>query len=162
MPYPRSRAAALVSVSLVLAMALRILPLPEPWFLLNPDWIALVLIYWTLAVPERVGVGTAWLTGLFTDVLTGRLLGQHALAYSVVAYLGLRWYRRLRLYPLPQQCLWILLLLLTSQLLVLWTQNVNDAVTPRGAYWLPSFSGALLWPLVLMVLRRLRRAYHIS
>lgn len=162
MPHSRPRTAVLVSVSLVLAMALRILPLPEPWLLLNPDWIALVLIYWTLALPDRVGVATAWLTGLFTDVLTGRLLGQHALAYSVIAYLGLRWYRRLRLYPLPQQCLWILLLLLTSQLLVLWTQNANTASTLRGAYWLPSFSGGLLWPLVLMVLRWLRRTYHVS
>lgn len=162
MPDNRSRTIALVAFSLVLAMTLRILPLPQPWFTLNPDWIALVLIYWTLAVPDRVGVGTAWLMGLFADVLTGRLLGQHALAYSVIAYLCLRGYRRLRLYPLPQQCLWVLLLLLASQLLVLWTQNTRDIDGLLGAYWLPSFSGALFWPLVLILLRRLRRAYHIS
>jgi rod shape-determining protein MreD len=162
MPHSKSRTAALVAVSLVLAMGLCILPLAEPWSLLNPDWMALVLIYWTLAVPDRVGVGTAWLTGLFADVLTGRLLGQHALAYAVIAYLSLRWYRRLRLFPVPQQCLWVLLLLLTSQLLVLWTQNVHAADRLLGAYWLPSLSGALLWPLVLMLLRRLRRAYNIA
>jgi rod shape-determining protein MreD len=162
MPKDKPGTAALVAVSLVLAMALRILPLQGHWFLLNPDWVALVLIYWTLAVPDRVGVGTAWLTGLFADVLTGRMLGQHALAYSVIAYLSLRWYRRLRLFPLPQQCVWVLLLLLMEQLLVLWTQNASDAEQMQGGYWLPSFSGALLWPVVLVLLRRLRRAYGVT
>jgi rod shape-determining protein MreD len=161
MPGHKKRVIAVVAISLVLAMALRILPLPSPWAMWNPDWIALFLIYWTLAIPERVGVGTAWLTGLFTDVLTGRMLGQHALAYSVIAYLILRWYRRLRLYPLPQQSLWVLLLLFISQLLVLWTQNVKDADAMGWTYWLPSLSGALAWPPVLVVLRRLRRSHHI-
>jgi rod shape-determining protein MreD len=161
MPHTRLLTVAVVAASLVLALALRILPLPHSWATLNPDWAVLFLIYWTLAIPDRVGVGTAWLTGLFADVLTGRMLGQHALAYSVVAYLNLRGYRRLRLYPLPQQSLWILIFLLTSQLLVLWTQNVKEADTMTWDYWLPSFSGALAWSPVLVILRRLRRAYRI-
>ncbi len=161
MPNPRFRAYAAVASSLVVAMALRILPLPHDWFILNPDWIALFLIYWTMALPDRVGVGTAWLTGLFADVLTGRMLGQHAVAYSVIAYLSLRWYRRLRLYPLPQQSLWVLMFLLAGQVLVYWTQNVKNADTTTLAYWLPPLAGALLWPLVRVVLRRLRRHYKI-
>jgi rod shape-determining protein MreD len=142
-------------------MALRILPLPHDWFVLNPDWIALCLIYWTMALPERVGVGTAWLTGLFADALTGRMLGQHAVAYSVIAYLSLRWYRRLRLYPLPQQSLWVLMFLLISQVLVYWTQNVKNADTLAQAYWLPPLAGALVWPLVRVALRWLRRRYRV-
>lgn len=156
------RTAAVIALTLLAAMALRILPLPNPWFQLNPDWIALFLIYWTLALPERVGVGTAWLTGLFADVLTGRLLGQHALAYAVIAYLALRWYRRLRLYPLFQQTLWILVFLLTGQLLVFWTQGSRDTDTEAWVYWLPALSGGLAWPLVLAGLRRIRRAYKID
>jgi rod shape-determining protein MreD len=161
MPHIRVRASAVVAGSLVVAMALRILPLPHEWFILNPDWIALFLIYWILAIPERVGVGTAWLTGLFTDVLTGRMLGQHAVAYSVIAYLSLRGYRRLRLYPLPQQCLWVLMFLLIGQVLVLWTQHVKNTDTLAWAYWLPPLSGALVWPLVRAILRWLRRHYRI-
>ena len=153
---------AVVGASLGLAMGLRILPLPMPWSLLNPDWIALFLIYWTLALPERVGLGTAWLAGLFTDVLTGRMLGQHALAYSVIAYFGLRDYRRIRLYPLPQQALWVWMFLAIGQVLVFWTQNVKGLDTQSWVYWLPIFSGALAWPLVLMMLRRLRRAAKLS
>lgn len=155
------RTVAVVALSLAVAMALRILPLPAPWFVLNPDWIALFLIYWTLALPERVGVGTAWLTGLFADALTGRLLGQHALAYAVIAYFILRWYRRLRLYPVVQQAVWVLGFLLVSQLLVFWTQRARESDAGAWVYWLPAFSGALAWPLVLAVLRRIRRAYKI-
>jgi len=155
------RAYSAVAASLVVAMALRILPLPHEGFILNPDWIALVLIYWTMALPERVGVATAWLTGLFADVLTGRMLGQHAVAYSVIAYLSLRWYRRLRLYPLPQQSLWVLMFLLISQVLVYWTQNIKNADTLTLAYWLPPLAGALAWPVVRVLLRRVRRYYKI-
>jgi rod shape-determining protein MreD len=142
-------------------MALRILPLPHHWFVYNPDWVALVLIYWTLAIPDRVGIGAAWLTGLFADVLTGRMLGQHALAYSVMAYFSLRLYRRLRLYPLPQQSLWVLLFLLMGQLLILWTQNIKTTNAITWTYWLPSLVGGFMWPLVLVTLRRLRRRYNI-
>lgn len=157
-----ARTAAVVGLSLVIAMGLRILPLPAPWFVLNPDWVALFLIYWTLALPERVGMGTAWLTGLFADVLTGRLLGQHGLAYAIIAYLILRSYRRFRLFPMPQQSLWVLAFLLGSQLLVFWTEGTRGPAVQAWIYWLPAFSGALAWPLVLLVLRRIRRAYRIA
>lgn len=161
MPNARFRAYAVVAASLVAAMALRILPLPHQWFILNPDWIALFLIYWTLALPTRVGVGTAWLTGLFADALTGRTLGQHAVAYSVVAYLSLRGYQRMRLYPLPQQSLWVLMFLCVSQVLVFWTQNVKNPETLTLEYWLTPLTGAVAWPLVLVGLRWVRRYYKI-
>jgi len=81
---------ASVMFSFILAMMLRILPLPMDWFAWNPDWLALLLIYWTLLAPDRVGIVTAWLVGFFADVLTGRLFGQHALAYAVMAYSNLQ------------------------------------------------------------------------
>lgn len=162
MPNTRVRTYLVMVGSLVVAMALRILPLPHDGFVLNPDWIALCLIYWTMALPERVGVGTGWLVGLFADVLTGRALGQHAVAYSVVVYLSLRWYRRLRLYPLPQQALWVLMFLFVSQLLVFWTQNAKHPEALTLEYWLPPATGAVVWPLVFVLLRHIRRYYKIS
>lgn len=140
----------------MLAMAFRIIPVSHYWSVLNPDWIAMVLIYWIMSHPDRVGVGSAWVTGLFADVLTGRLLGQHALAYSVIAYLTLRWHKRLRFYSLPQQCLWILILLLIGQLLVLWTQNSKGVESMQWSYWLPSLSGALIWPLLIVIAQAFR------
>jgi len=161
MPQNRSVARWVIFSSLALAMILCIIPLPHAVFLYNPDWVLLFLIYWTMAVPERVGVGYAWCMGLFVDVLTARMLGQHALAYAVVAYLAVKWHRPLRLYPLYQQILSVLLLSLLSQLLVFWTQNIKAASTIGLGYWMPSLVGAVLWPIILLCLRYVRRRYHI-
>jgi rod shape-determining protein MreD len=133
-------------------MALRILPLPPGWLVLNPDWMALLILYWTLVSPERVGVLAAWFLGLSADALTGRLLGQHALAYAVQAYLNLRVREHLLVFPVPLQCLWILLILLLGQSLLLWTERVELAESMRLTYWLPALTGALAWPLVLWVM----------
>lgn len=161
MPQSRSVAALVVWTSLVVAMALRVLPLPTEWFFYNPDWVLLFLIYWAMAIPERVGVGCAWSAGLFADALTGRMLGQHALAYAVAIYLCLKLHRQLRLYPVYQQTFSVLLLLLLAQLLVFWTQNITAASSVGIAYWQPSLTGALVWPAILPSLRYIRRRYHI-
>jgi len=161
MPQNKPIAVVVILASLVLAMILRIVPLPQSWFFYNPDWVLLFLIYWAMAIPERVGVGYAWCAGLFSDVLTGRMLGQHALAYAVVAYICVKSHRRLRLYPIYQQMFSILMMLLLDQLLIFWTQNTQAASAIGMGYWLPACVGTLVWPGILLGLRRLRRHYHI-
>ena len=156
------RVFGVVSISLMVAMGLRIIPLPKAFFVWNPDWVALALLYWTMAIPDRVGLATVWIVGLLTDVLTGRIMGQHALAYSVSAYFGLKLYQRLRLYPLPQQSLWIMAFLSINQLLILWTQNLSYVQTISWTYWLPAVTGAIAWPFVLIALRKIRRRYGIA
>ena len=88
-----------ILLTLILAMCLRIAPLPGVIAVFNPDWVLLTLIYWSLAAPERVGIFHAWTLGLLADVLTGRLLGQYALAYSLVIYICLKLHKRLRQFP---------------------------------------------------------------
>jgi rod shape-determining protein MreD len=141
-----------VILSLMLAMILRIIPLKPDWAFFNPDWVALVLLVWILSIPERVGVLRAWGIGLIVDALTGRLLGQHALAYGVMAYLGLQGKASLTVLRKPVQALWILGLLLLGQLLILWTEQQEIPPAMALRYWLPSFTGALLWPLIRFVL----------
>ncbi len=155
-PGKHTRVLVGIILSLMLAMVLRILPLPRFWFELSPDWMALLVLYWTLLAPERFGLLTAWLVGLLADTLTGRLLGQQALAYAVMAYLNLRARPRLLGLPLPLQCLWVLVLSLLGQMLILWTQRVELAEGATLIFWLPAFSGALAWPLVLWLMRGLR------
>ena len=151
-----------VLASLLVGMVLLIIPLPRELFVYNPDWVLLFLIYWSLAIPERVGLGYAWCLGLLVDALTGRMLGQHALAYSVVVYVSVKLHGRLRSYPLFQQGLIVFLLLLVNQLLVFLTQNGKAAGTIGMAYWLPSVVGALVWPVVFLTLRRVRRRYPVA
>jgi rod shape-determining protein MreD len=138
------------------AMASRILPLPPLLAAANPDWVLLVLIFWLLAYPDRIGLGFPWLVGLLTDVLTGRSLGQHALAYCLVAFYCIRFHNRLRFYSLVQQSVCIGLFLLLSQLIVAWTiEQQSHSMTIRS-YGPPVLAGAVAWPLLLRLFHRWR------
>lgn len=147
--------------TLALAMALRIAPLPNYVDLLNPDWVLLTLIYWSLAVPERVGIFHAWTFGLLTDVLTGKLLGQYALAYSLVIFICLRLHKRLRQFPIIQQALFIFFCLLLSQLLLFFIKNTQHPAQLKATFWLPVFTGTLCWPMVYTALRFVRLTKRI-
>ena len=147
-----------IILTLLLAMSLRIAPWPHPLADINPDWVLLSLIYWSLAIPERVGIFHAWTFGLLTDVLTGRLFGQYALAYSLVIYLCLKLHKRLRQYPIIQQGLFIFFCLLLSQLLLFLIKNFQHPAQLQATFWLPVFSGTLFWPMVYTSLRFVRLA----
>ncbi|MBZ0070269.1 MAG: rod shape-determining protein MreD [Thiohalobacteraceae bacterium] len=157
----RHHGGAIIIFTFVVALILTVVPLPNELRMLRPDWVLLVLIYWCMALPQRVGVGIGWLLGLFTDALTGTLLGQHALAYSLVAFLTLKLHQRLRLYPLWQQALSMLVLLALGQLLILWVNGIVGRPIHSWLYWMPSLIGALLWPVVFLLLRGLRRTFRV-
>jgi rod shape-determining protein MreD len=151
-----------VILTIVLAMALRIVSWPGEIAMFNPDWVLLVLIYWSLAVPERVGIFHAWTFGLLTDVLTGRLFGQYALAYSLVIYICLKLHRRLRQFPVIQQALFIFFCLLLSQLLLFLVKNLQHPAQLKATFWLPVLTGTLCWPLVFTALRFVRLARRLK
>jgi rod shape-determining protein MreD len=92
-----------ILLTFMVAYVLAILPLP-PWLQWGrPEWVALTLIYWSIALPERVGIATGLVLGVGLDVLEGAVLGQNALALMVVVALSLVLYQRLRVYSLGQQ-----------------------------------------------------------
>lgn len=142
-------------LSIIAAMLFRIAPWPAAFIPYNPDWILIVLLYWSLALPERFGVLNAWLVGLLTDVLTGRLLGQHALAYAITSYLGLKLHRRLLQFPLLQQGLFIFVNLIISQMVVFWTDKLPTPAINQSAFWLPIVTGTACWPFIYILLRRI-------
>ncbi len=145
----------------ILALMLTMLPLPEWAELFRPEWVAMVLIYWCMALPERIGVGIGWTLGLLLDVVKGTLLGQNALALALVAYLTLRLHQRVRVFPLWQQALFVLILVALDQMLVLWVKGVIGQPPGSWLYWLPSFTSTLLWPWVFLILRDLRRQFQV-
>lgn len=151
-----------ILVSLIVAFMLTLLPLPEWAELYRPEWVAMVLIYWAMAIPDRVGVGVAWVTGLFLDVARGALLGQYALALAVVAYLTQRLYRRIRVYPLWQQALVVLILVALEQMLVLWVKGIVGQAPQTWGYWWPSLVSMALWPWLFLVLRDVRRRFRVA
>ncbi|NIR58202.1 MAG: rod shape-determining protein MreD [Gammaproteobacteria bacterium] len=158
----RQRTASVVALSVVIALVLAIMPMPEWAGRFRPDWVALALVYWCMALPNRVGVGIGWGTGLLTDVATGALLGQHALAFTVLAYVTGRLHQRLRVYPLWQQAASILVLLMLNRLILVWINGIVGHPVESWTYWAPALTGALLWPWIFVVLRGLRRRFDVS
>ena len=151
-----------IVLSFTLAYVLAVLPLPD-WLLeARPEWLALALIYWTIALPHRVGILTALVLGIGMDVLEGAVLGQNALALVVVALLSLLLYQRFRVFSLSQQVIVVFVLVGIHQLFCQWVQNLEGAGATTQLFLLPAFSSALLWPVVLHVLRGVRRHYRVS
>ncbi|WP_347989810.1 rod shape-determining protein MreD [Methylomonas sp. AM2-LC] len=149
-------------LTIAIAMVLRIMslsPLLDVW---NPDWIMLVLIYWAMAVPERFGVFAAWGIGLLTDVLTGRLLGQYGLIYALIAYFSIKEHRRLRQFPIIQQCMFVFFCLLGAQSIIFGTESMKGSNHLTLEFWYPLLSGTLMWPAVFALLRIVRLEARIA
>jgi len=150
-----------IALSFLLALALSIVPLPGTVEMLRPEWVTLVLIYWCMALPSRIGIGIGWLLGLMLDVLRDTLIGQYALALALVAFLTLHLHQRIRVFPLWQQALSIFVLIMLQNLIVLWIKGLTG-YSPDFWSILPSaFTSTLIWPLLYLVLRQVRRAYHV-
>ena len=152
----------IILLSFAAAMILTIMPLSDSLRLLRPDWVTLMLIFWSLVLPYRVSVGSGFMAGLLLDVLTGTLLGEHALSLSLIAYLCVRLHQRIRVYPMWQQSLTVLILLVLHQLLSLWIDSIIGRPTPGVSYWLPSLVGAALWPLIFHIMTSLRINFSVQ
>jgi rod shape-determining protein MreD len=148
--------------SLLLAMVLALVPVRLPLAWLRPEWTALVLLYWAIALPERVGVFTAASVGLVEDVLEGALLGQNMLALSLMVLLAHLLYERLRVFSGLQQSLVVFVLIGMHQLLCQWVQTLEGAGAASALFLLPALSSALLWPPLMLGLRAVRRYYEVS
>ena len=151
-----------ITASFVVALLLSIMPGPEWAEPFRPEWVALVLIYWCMATPQRVGVGIGWLVGLSLDVLYGALLGQHALAKGVIAYLTVRFHPQLRMFPRWQQAVSVLVLVAINYLLVLWAKQLAEQTPVTWSYWTPSVVSMLIWPWLFVILRDIRRRAKLS
>lgn len=153
---------ALIIISFIVAIMLTALPFPDWAVNWRPAWVALVLIYWCMAVPERIGIATAWFLGLILDVQFGTLLGQHALGLTLIAFLTLKSYQRMRVYPLAQQAVLICFYLLFYELVMLLITAYLGTGTRDWTYWMPAITSMFLWPWLFIILRDLRRKYYIS
>ena len=158
----KHRGGWLILFSFVLALALTIVPLPAMLELFRPEWMAMVLIYWCMAVPTRVGVSVGWLVGLMLDVSRDALLGQYALAFALIAFLTLHLHQRLRVFPLWQQALSVGVLIMLECLIVLWIKGLTGQSPGIWKMMVPAFSSLLFWPIIYLLLRYMRRAYQVS
>jgi rod shape-determining protein MreD len=142
-----------VLLTLLLGLVANILPLAGIALVVRPDFLALVLLFWCIREPRLIGVGIAWFLGLMMDVADGTVFGQHALAYAVLAYAAEYFRRRVLRFPLWQQAAQVAVLLLLCSALVALVRIVGGAPLPRPSYAVGSLTGALLWPVLTVVLQ---------
>lgn len=137
----------LIPGTLLLAFFANMMAFPDLFELLRLDLLLLVVLYWCIRAPERVGVSVAWVLGLLTDVASGGLLGMMALIYALTAYVCLMLHQQVRMLPMFQQSLLVLVLLLAGKLLG-YLLLVFCGRPPSATFWVAAVIGALAWPLL--------------
>jgi rod shape-determining protein MreD len=144
-------------LSLVLTLALVAVPLPDAVAPLRPDWVAVVLLYWSLMAPRHFSLLTAFWMGIALDTLSGALLGQNALALLVVVYLAEKFHLRLRVFPLSQLAITVFLLLGLYEFILFWIDGMAGRSVPLVERWVPPLTGTLVWVVLYMLFDRRER-----
>ena len=152
----RARTGWLMPLSFIVALLLGLLPLPDLLQPLRPYWLALVMAYWVIEAPDKVGLSSAFLLGVLADLAFGGLLGEQAMRLAILAFILDRFRARLRFFPLSQQALAIGGLLLNDRVVSAAIHLVlGEPQHPWGYWWAPLL-GLLLWAPLHLVLDALR------
>jgi rod shape-determining protein MreD len=148
----------LIYGSFLLGLVFAIIPLPESVQAARPYLLAMLLAYWSMEVPLKVGLTTAFVVGLMADLVASTMLGEQALRLVVLVFLVQRFRARLRFFPLWQQALAVGLLLLNDRVVAALIHLVVGSPQPSWLSWLAPILGMVLWPwlFVLLDMARLR------
>lgn len=157
-----SKTTLLMWLTLIIALLLSVAPMPEHLEAGRPLWLALVLTFWAMNYPHRVGLLTAWGLGIAQDVLYGAVFGQHALALMLVVYLVLTLQQRLKLFPLWQQSCALLIVYGISQLVLLWLSTLAGMRPKLSYYAVPVLVSSVLWPWLFLLLNNVRRLRGVN
>ena len=148
---------AFIAFTLVAAFLVNLPPYGRLFWV--PDFLALVLVFWNVHQPRKVGIGIAFLFGLLMDVHESALLGQHALAYSLLSYGAISLHRRVPWFGLTGRMLHVLPLFLLAQVATIVVRAAVGSGLPGWPYLLSSVTTTALWPLAeLLLLAPQRRA----
>lgn len=150
-----------INTSIFIALVLSIMPLPIALRPFWPDWAVLVVIYWAMALPHRVNIGTAWVVGFLLDLLLGTILGVNALALAIVTFVVSSNFQKLRNFSVWQQSVLIGVFLVLYHIIVFWVNrfllNLNFSIE----YIMPALSSAVLWLWFFPLLRSFRRRFKV-
>jgi len=151
---PGRERSSLLILTVTAAILLSLLPLPEVLVPFKPYWVAMMMIYWSLETQDTIGLGTAFLTGLALDVLSGSLMGMHALSLVIMVFLVQRFRPRLRFFPPWQQALSVLVLLVNDRVILIWVTALLGEPLPTWKYWLPPIVALAIWPWLFLLMGR--------
>jgi rod shape-determining protein MreD len=146
-----------IVISILIALFLNALPWEGSWLALRPDFVALVMLYWCTHAPLRVGIGLSWAAGMLADVADSSLFGQHALAYTLLAFGGVVLHRRLQMFDLREQTTQVLgIFAVTYAVYALVHWQVSGYM--MWSYLLGCLTSTLLWAPLSIMFRAMRQA----
>lgn len=151
----------LLAGTLILATLLTLMPLPDALQPARPHWVALAIIYWNLEGGRLRLLGQGFVLGLLLDLLTGTLLGQHALALVILCYLLERFRARIRFFPPWQQAAAVLALLVNDRIVHLWIVGLAGEGWPHWSWWLGPLVSVALWPWLFLLADAARRRQRL-
>lgn len=160
-PQAGSGGGFIILATFLIGLMLSQMPLPQLFEWARPEWVAMILIYWVMALPHRVGMGSAFFLGLLLDVIKGSVLGLNALSLTIIAFITLVLHQRLRMFPVVQQAMMIMVLVGINQLLFHWMQALTGYTGDTLVFLLPSLISGLFWPWLFVLLRGTRRFFRI-
>ena len=145
-------------LSVLVSLVLTVLPLPPYGDLIRPSFLVVTVLYWAVASPRAGGVGLGWFSGLILDVFQGPVLGEHALALSLVTYITAREHQKIRAKPLFQQSLIILAVLAFYEVVVFMIDGWTGHPVTSPLRWVHCLTGAIIWAPAATILAQGRRA----
>lgn len=158
----RAHSLWVILLSFFIAYLLAIVPFPDWAMNYRPEWVPMVLIYWVMALPYRVGIGSAWAAGLLLDILEGSTLGLNAMSLVIVAYVTLSLHLRLRMFSYVQQAGLVFALVGLNLMITHWLQLMTNQTTASSLMFLmAALTSAVIWPSLFQLLRQVRRSFDV-
>ena len=137
-----------------LALILSVLPLPGWLDPFRPAFLVLTVLYWSIVSPRAGGIGLGWAAGILLDVFHGAVLGQHALALSLVTYVAVREHQKIRSKPDFQQALMVFGALAVYEAIVFAIDGWSGHPVTSPLRWIHVATGAVVWPFAAAILER--------
>lgn len=155
-----------ILLSVFLALILTVFRLPDNWpdwfAWFRPSWVMLILFFWVMEVPHRIGLIAAWILGFLMDGLLGQPLGLNGFLLAGFTYVTWRFFERLRMYSVVQQCGVLFGLVMTAELIRIFVLGVTADLPFNFTFLAAAATSMFLWPFVYLILMRIRTAARIE
>jgi len=152
----------LIAASMIIALVLSVAPLPFEWRVWRPEFVALVVLYWSMYSPQYFGMFTAWACGLCYDIIELSPFGYNALGIVAIAYISHLSYQRICSYALWQQAGWVFILVGIYQLFCNWVSGFMDKNIESPTFLIAAVITAFLWPVLVILMRLIKASLRLA